>query len=129
MYIESVFISFSIIYTIERVLKMPFRKSMAEIEQERKLKLIEQRKVPLRRGKVYVIKERCKGCGFCIENCPSGVLVRSEDVNEKGYHYPVVVEDPPFKVCIACGFCSLICPEFAIYSVLVEPEEENDGRD
>ena len=106
-----------------------FRKSMAEIEQERKLKLMEQKKIPIRRGKVTVIKDRCKGCGYCIDNCPSGVLVASDDTNEKGYHYPVVVEEPPFKVCIACGFCTLICPEFAIYSVPIELENEDGGGD
>ncbi|MCD6481219.1 MAG: 4Fe-4S binding protein, partial [Thermoplasmata archaeon] len=29
-------------------------------------------------GKVYIIKDRCKGCGFCIEFCPQGVLQESE---------------------------------------------------
>lgn len=110
------------------VLEMSFRKSLAELEEERRIKIIEQRRVPIRRGKVYIIKERCKECGFCIDNCPSKVLVKSEDVNERGYHYPVVVEEPPLKVCIACGFCSLICPDFAIFSVPIESDDEFGGR-
>jgi len=100
-----------------------FRKSPEQREMELKLKLMQREGVSIRRGRVFVIKDRCKGCGYCIENCPSGVLVQSEDINAKGYHYPVVVEEPPFRVCINCGFCSLICPEFAIYSVPFEEAE------
>ncbi|MEM1514301.1 MAG: 4Fe-4S binding protein [Candidatus Thermoplasmatota archaeon] len=71
-------------------------------------------------GKIYLIKDRCKGCGFCIEFCPKKVLVESEEFNSKGYHPPKLDESK--DKCIACGFCSLICPEFAIYM-----EEENEG--
>jgi len=101
-----------------------FRKPPEKREMELKLKLMEKRGIRVRRGKVIVIKDRCKGCGFCIENCPSGVLKQSEDINVKGYHYPIVVEEPPFKVCINCSFCSLICPEFAIFSIPIEEVEE-----
>jgi len=99
-----------------------FRKPPEQRELELKLKLVQREGVKIRRGRVIVIKDRCKGCGFCIENCPSGVLVQSEDINVKGYHYPEVREEPPFKVCINCSFCSLICPEFAIFSVPIEEE-------
>ena len=71
-------------------------------------------------GKIYLIKDRCKGCGFCIEFCPKKVLVESEEFNSKGYHPPKLDESK--DKCIACGFCSLVCPEFAIYM-----EEENEG--
>lgn len=88
---------------------------------------LKHKKIPSRRGIVFVIKDRCKGCGFCIEFCPMQVLQRSDDFNAHGYHYPILVEEPPDKVCIACGFCNLICPEFAIYSkVLEEGEEEGE---
>ncbi|HDI10115.1 4Fe-4S ferredoxin [Candidatus Bathyarchaeota archaeon ex4484_205] len=68
------------------------------------------------RGRIYVIRDRCKGCGFCVTFCPKGVLELSEDFNSKGYHYPILKEEPPDKICINCGFCSLICPEFAIFN-------------
>ena len=63
-------------------------------------------------GVIHVLKERCKGCGFCIEFCPKGVLVESEIFNSKGYHPPMVVDT---VACVSCGLCELICPEFAIY--------------
>jgi len=85
----------------------------------------EGKTLPARRGIIHVIKERCKGCGFCIEFCPMQVLKRSDDFNIHGYHYPTLVEEPPTKVCIACGFCNMICPEFAIY---VRPMENGDEK-
>ena len=72
-------------------------------------------------AKVFIIKDRCKECGFCIEFCPEGVLKVSEEFNSKGYHPPKLVETET-KKCIGCGFCSMICPDFAIF---VENEEEN----
>ncbi len=93
-------------------------------EEELKYRLAQKLGVKVRRGIVHIIKDRCKGCGACVEFCPSKVLKLSDDFNSRGYHYPVVVEEPPTKVCIACGFCMLICPEFAIYSVPMEDEEE-----
>jgi len=29
-------------------------------------------------GKVLINKERCKGCGYCVEFCPRGALMMSE---------------------------------------------------
>jgi 2-oxoglutarate ferredoxin oxidoreductase subunit delta len=66
-------------------------------------------------GQVYVIPGRCKGCGYCIEFCPENVLTESQDINIKGYRYAVVAEGKT-EACIHCGFCDLVCPEFAIYT-------------
>ena len=62
-------------------------------------------------GQVHIDKERCKGCGFCVEFCPTKVLRMSLELSPKGYN--LVVVDVESK-CLACGFCELICPEFAI---------------
>lgn len=64
------------------------------------------------RGKVRIRVERCKGCEFCVVFCPQGVLVLSEELNPKGYHYPLVVKDE----CINCSLCLSLCPEYAIFS-------------
>lgn len=77
-------------------------------------------KVPL--GQVHIIADRCKGCKFCTEFCPRGVLAESEAFNAKGYHPPEVVKPDE---CVNCGLCELICPEFAIFSTLLEEREAN----
>jgi 2-oxoglutarate ferredoxin oxidoreductase subunit delta len=69
------------------------------------------------RGRVFIRKSRCKGCQYCIEFCPQGVLVLSRDYNAKGYRYPVVVKD----VCINCTLCLTLCPDYAILSKRMPP--------
>ena len=63
-------------------------------------------------GIVHLITERCKGCGFCVEFCPKGVLLMSKQTNAKGYHLPEITDD---SNCVNCGLCMLLCPDFAIY--------------
>lgn len=64
------------------------------------------------RGRVYINRERCKGCGYCVEFCPTHVLDLDEGFNEKGYHPPVAVSP---QACTGCGLCGLYCPDFAIH--------------
>jgi 2-oxoglutarate ferredoxin oxidoreductase subunit delta len=75
-------------------------------------------KVSIPRGRVYLIPERCKGCNLCIQFCPQDVLVESNSVNSKGYHYPEILPDKT-EECVHCEFCTMICPEFAIYTLEV----------
>ncbi len=70
-----------------------------------------RRKAP---GQVSIIIERCKGCGYCVEFCPLGVLAMSSGFNSKGYHYPEVIH--PEK-CSGCDLCGMYCPDFAICGV------------
>ena len=72
-------------------------------------------------GELHILKERCKGCGFCVTYCPRGVLEMSDEFNSKGYHPPKVVQEGQ---CVNCDLCEMICPEFAIYSIRIEPESE-----
>jgi len=60
---------------------------------------------------IYIDKERCKGCGFCVDFCPREVLKMSSELNPKGYN---LAEVDDITKCLACGFCELICPEFAL---------------
>lgn len=66
------------------------------------------------RGKVVLIEDRCKGCGFCVEYCPRDVLGMSSTFNKKGYNIPAVIHE---SECVNCHFCEVLCPDFAIYSI------------
>ena len=64
-------------------------------------------------------KERCKGCGLCVNVCPKNVLELSSEVNTRGY-FPAYQARP--KDCIYCTACCIMCPDVAI--TIVEVEEE-----
>jgi 2-oxoglutarate ferredoxin oxidoreductase subunit delta len=70
-------------------------------------------------GEIHVLVERCKGCGWCVEFCPRGVLEVSDEINSKGYHPPKSIQQ---QACVSCGLCELLCPEFAIFV------EETEGE-
>ena len=62
-------------------------------------------------GQVFIIPNRCKECSYCWNYCPEDVLVMSENLNDKGYHYPTIASDK-LEACVLCGFCQEICPDF-----------------
>jgi len=68
------------------------------------------------RGQVFITAERCKGCGFCIDFCPTKVLAFSDKYNSKGYHYPEVIAP---EACFGCDLCGMYCPDFAIYGLRI----------
>lgn len=61
-------------------------------------------------GHVQINIENCKGCELCVSECPQGSLEMSKNINKKGYHYAVLVEDN----CTGCTNCALVCPEAII---------------
>ncbi|NOX45236.1 MAG: 4Fe-4S dicluster domain-containing protein [Caldiserica bacterium] len=63
------------------------------------------------KGLVIVDKERCKGCGLCVEACPFGVLDLSSEYNSSGYR--VVYMARPDK-CTGCAVCANVCPDVAL---------------
>jgi 2-oxoglutarate ferredoxin oxidoreductase subunit delta len=65
------------------------------------------------KGRVSIVVERCKACGFCVEFCPTKVLALSSAFNSKGYHPPHVVQADK---CSGCDLCGMYCPDFAIYA-------------
>ena len=73
---------------------------------------LDRDRILITHGVVHIIDDRCKGCGFCIEFCPQGVLSLSDRTNAKGYHPPEII---PETICVNCGLCALLCPDFAIY--------------
>ncbi len=51
-------------------------------------------------------REWCKGCGICVEFCPTNVLVIDNDQK-------VTIDN--LSACIKCRQCELRCPDFAIF--------------
>jgi len=47
---------------------------------------LDANEIEVTKGIVYIIEDRCKGCGYCIEFCPRQVLEFSSEFNSKGYH-------------------------------------------
>jgi 2-oxoglutarate ferredoxin oxidoreductase subunit delta len=80
---------------------------------------IDSDEVHIPRGQVYLIPERCKGCNICVELCPKEVLLVSTQINTKGYHYPEIALGME-EACVQCDFCTVVCPEFAIYTVEIQ---------
>ena len=74
---------------------------------------LDKEDIQITRGEVHILDERCKGCAYCIEYCPTDVLELSTEFNSKGYHPPVVKKPDD---CVNCHYCEIICPEFAIWS-------------
>jgi 2-oxoglutarate ferredoxin oxidoreductase subunit delta len=81
---------------------------------------LDTEKVKLPKAEIHIIKDQCKGCGFCIQFCPKKVLEESDEINARGVHPPRVVDEDK---CIVCGFCTSVCPDFAIF-VLEKPNKE-----
>ena len=77
-------------------------------------KPLDAEKIKVPKAEVHIIKDWCKGCGFCIEFCPREVLEVSEEFNQRGVHPPKVKDE---SKCALCGFCEAVCPDFAIFSV------------
>ena len=65
----------------------------------------------MNRGIPIIDKERCKGCGLCIANCPKDILAKATDLNDQGAYYTVCTDE---SLCIACGNCALMYPDAAI---------------
>ncbi len=61
--------------------------------------------------RVMIRQERCKGCELCVYACPQNVLAMSEEINEKGYFFSTVADQPR---CIGCRLCAITCPDQVI---------------
>jgi 2-oxoglutarate ferredoxin oxidoreductase subunit delta len=75
---------------------------------------LDKDKVKTPEAEIHLLRDECKGCGYCIEFCPRKALEESEEINARGVHSPKIVDETK---CIMCGFCTAVCPDFAIFVV------------
>lgn len=59
------------------------------------------------RGQLRIDENECKGCGLCVEACPSKLLAMGEGLNHYGYRTAQFAGHG----CTACGLCYQACPE------------------
>jgi zinc protease len=62
-------------------------------------------------GFIKINRESCKGCGYCVAECPAKAIVLDEKFNSSGY-YPAVFARP--DECTGCAICATVCPDVAI---------------
>ena len=62
-------------------------------------------------SEIIIDSKQCKGCHICIIMCPQNVFVKSNNVDNRGFFLPEVVN---LKACTVCRICELECPDFAI---------------
>lgn len=62
-------------------------------------------------GIFSVSPDLCKGCGLCIEKCPSQVI---DWAMKTGVYGTFIVKAKRIERCTACRICALVCPDAAI---------------
>jgi 2-oxoglutarate ferredoxin oxidoreductase subunit delta len=55
--------------------------------------------------------ERCKGCELCVVACPQSIIRMCDELNAKGCHPAVIVDE---SKCTRCGLCYRMCADLAI---------------
>ncbi|MDI6889815.1 MAG: ferredoxin family protein [Thermodesulfovibrionales bacterium] len=63
------------------------------------------------KGMIVIDEELCKGCTYCVDACPLGVIIISDRFNGKGF-FPAHPEHQ--EKCTGCAICAQMCPEIAI---------------
>jgi 2-oxoglutarate ferredoxin oxidoreductase subunit delta len=65
---------------------------------------------------LLIERDRCKGCGLCVDVCPKHCLVLDEAMVNTLGHHPVELTDA--EVCTSCAICARACPDvaFTIYA-------------
>lgn len=65
-----------------------------------------------KKNQISLMRVYCKGCGLCVDICPTGTL-QLEDNHESKYGTSARIDAPEY--CIDCKMCEMRCPDFAIF--------------
>ncbi|MDY0296182.1 MAG: 4Fe-4S dicluster domain-containing protein [Acidobacteriota bacterium] len=85
-----------------------FEKELNQAARERR----EKRKPSPKKNELTVVSVYCKGCGLCVDICPTGTLELEDNMTSK-FGVSVKVAAPEY--CIGCQMCESRCPDFAIF--------------
>ncbi len=80
-----------------------------------------KRKPSPKKNELTVVSMYCKGCGLCVDICPTGTLQLEDNIEGK---FGVSVKVDAQEFCIGCKMCEQRCPDFAIF-VNYEEEEKD----
>lgn len=94
------------------------KKAIEEALQRR-----EKRKPSPKKNKLTLVPTYCKGCGLCVDVCPTGTLILVDDPGNK-FGITVAVDAPEY--CIGCKMCEMRCPDFAIFVNYQDEAKENE---
>lgn len=74
----------------------------------------------MRKGRIIIEDDRCKGCMICIDTCKQKEIRASSKINKTGYN---IVEFCNEGRCNACTLCAIVCPDAAIEVIeIIETE-------
>ena len=62
-------------------------------------------------AEIVINRDRCKGCGFCVEACPKDLIVIGKELNGQGYLPAMIVDNDN---CTGCALCAEVCPDVTI---------------
>ena len=62
----------------------------------------------------FIPKEKCCGCGVCMNVCNRNAICMEED--REGFLYPVVDKEK----CVDCGMCKMHCPVFSCEKLVLK---------
>ncbi|MFW6325010.1 MAG: 4Fe-4S binding protein [Desulfovibrionales bacterium] len=73
--------------------------------------IVNQDEFPTSRPVAHIRRDRCDGCGFCTEVCPTDALKIVPNRERGGKKVAFLTP----KLCEGCGVCQATCPKDAIF--------------
>jgi 2-oxoglutarate ferredoxin oxidoreductase subunit delta len=75
----------------------------------------------LKKGRIRIDEERCKGCLLCVEECPKNEIKKGGKINRFGYTFAEFCDNGS---CNACTLCAIVCPDCAIEVIEITEDEK-----